>query len=80
METYSVSWRLQRITVEHAYVSVPITDELICEQPDGSGRINVELMTQRALELAAQSGVDWYPEEQRLRVHPIQKAPEAEER
>jgi hypothetical protein len=80
MPTYSVSWRLQRVTVEYAYVSVPITDDLMIEQPDGTPRLDVERMSQRAVELAQETGVKWHPEDQDVRLHPIQKAPEPEER
>ncbi|HEV2949388.1 MAG TPA: hypothetical protein VGX70_18580 [Gemmataceae bacterium] len=35
--TYSVSIRLQRTTTEVAFVSVPVTADLMIEQPDGTG-------------------------------------------
>ena len=46
---YSVSFRLQRTTTETAFVKVPVTADLMIEQPDGTGRIDVGRMVARAL-------------------------------
>jgi mevalonate pyrophosphate decarboxylase len=73
--TTSVSFRMQRTTTETAVVSVPVTDDLMIRQPDGSGRLNVEKMMQRALDMARQSGVEWQAETQQVQMHPIQIAP-----
>jgi len=73
--TYSVSFRLQRTTTEFAFVSVPVTGDLMIEQPDGSGRIDVAKMVQRAIEIGQASGVAWQPEGQQVQPHPIQTPP-----
>jgi len=70
--TYSVSWRLQRQTTEFAFVSVPVTADLIIEQPDGTGKINVEKMVQRAIEMGQASNIEWQLEVQTIQPHPIQ--------
>ena len=72
---YSVSFRLQRTTVESAFVSVPLTADLIVEQPDGTGRIDVSKMVQRAIEMGQAPDVAWQPESQQVQPHPIQTPP-----
>lgn len=76
MTSYSISFRLQRTTVEETYVSVPVTDALLREEPaeDGSFRIDTEKFVAAAIELG--SGADWLPENQQVVPHPIQKAPD----
>ena len=73
--TYSVSFRLQRTTTEVAFVSVPVTADLMIEQPDGTGRIDVAKMVQRAVALGQAPGVAWQPEGQQVQPHPIQTPP-----
>lgn len=77
---YSVSWRLRRITVEYAYVSVPVADEMVRADERGVGRIDVQAMTRYAVQMGQLPEVVWYREEQRVEPHPIQKAPEPDER
>ncbi len=79
MNTYSVSFRLQRVTVEYAYVSVPVTSDLIAKQEDGTGRIDVPRMVQRAVEMGQSPDVRWHPEDQQIQPHPLQKAPDSED-
>jgi hypothetical protein len=78
MAGYSVSFRLRRISTEYGYLSVPITEDLVIRLDDGSGRIDVEKMVQRAIEMRASPEVTWLPENQEIQPHPIQQAPEAE--
>jgi hypothetical protein len=73
--TFSVSFRLQRTTVEETFVSVQVTDELTIRQPDGTGRLNVPKMVERAIEMGQELGVVWQPESQEVHPHPIQKPP-----
>ena len=75
VRTYFVSFRLQRTTTEFAFVSVPVTGDLMVERPDGTGRIDVDRMVQRAVEMGQASGVLWQLEEEEIRPHPIQTAP-----
>ncbi len=69
---YSVSFRLQRTTTEVAFVSVPLTTDLVARQPDGSERLDVEKLSQRAVELGQTVGTSWQPESQQVQLHPIQ--------
>jgi hypothetical protein len=73
--TYSVSFRLQRTTTEFAFMSVPVTGDLMVEQPDGTGRIDAAKMVQRANEMWQAIGVAWQPEEQHVQPHPTQAPP-----
>ena len=73
--TYSVSFRLQRTTTEVAFVGVPVTADLMIAQPDGTGRIDVAKMVQRAIEMGQASGVSWQSESQHVQPHPIQTPP-----
>jgi hypothetical protein len=42
-------------------------------QPDGTGRLNVEMMVARAAEISRSPGVKWYTEQQEIGPHPLQK-------
>jgi hypothetical protein len=77
--TYSISLRLRRITVEYAYVNVPIAGDVVKPDAQGVGRIDVEEMTRRAVAMGDRPEVVWYLEEQRIEPHPLQKAPEGSE-
>ena len=80
MLTYSISLHLQRIKKECAYVSVPVTDAIMIEQADGTGRIDADKMTQIAISLSEAPDAQWHFEEQVTQPHPIQKAPEPDEK
>jgi hypothetical protein len=73
--TYSVSFRLQRTTDEFAFVSVPVTADLMIVQPDGTGRIDVTKMVQRAVEMGHAANVAWQVENRSVHPHPIQTPP-----
>jgi hypothetical protein len=72
---YSVSFRLQRTTTEFAFVSVPVTHDLMLERPDGTGSLDVERMVERAVEMASASEVMWQHESCHIQPHPIQTPP-----
>jgi hypothetical protein len=73
--SYSVSFRLQREITEVAFVSVPITEDLLIIQPDGTRKIDVTKTTHRAVELGNAPTLTWMPEGQQIRPHPIQTPP-----
>ena len=73
--TYSVSFRLQRTTTEFAFVSVPVSADLMLAQPDGTGRIDVAKIVQRAVEMGLASDVAWQQENRQILPHPIQTPP-----
>jgi hypothetical protein len=76
MTSHSISVRLQRTTVEESYVSVPVTDAVMQEEPteDGSYRLDTDKLFAAAIELG--NGADWLPEDQQVVLHPVQKAPD----
>ena len=72
---YSVSFRLQRTTTETAFVKVPVTADLMIEQPDGTASIDVAKMVARAVETGQAADVSWQLESQQVQPHPIQMPP-----
>ncbi|MFI6088439.1 hypothetical protein [Streptomyces sp. NPDC051218] len=76
MTSYSISVRLQRTTVEEAYVSVPVSDAVMQDEraEDGSYRLDTEKFVAAAIELGG--GAAWLPEHQQVALHPIQQAPD----
>lgn len=87
MPTYSISFRIQRTTVEYAYVSVPVTADVMILQEDGevqldeagTARLDVDKAVQKAVELGEAPELRWHLEKQNIQMHPIQKAPEPDE-
>jgi hypothetical protein len=73
--TYSVTFRLQRTTTESAFVSVPVTSDLIVVMNDGKGRLAVEKMLLRAAKLGADVNLDWQFERRVVEPHPVQSLP-----
>lgn len=74
-KSYSVSFRLQRTTTEFAFVSVPVSADLTILQPDGTRRIDVAKLVERAVEMGELQGVAWHIEQQEVQPHPIQTPP-----
>ena len=72
-ETYSVLVHLQRTVVLDAYVSVPVTEELLRQEADGSHRLNTDKLFAAARELGNDRRVDWQVESSDTQVHGIQK-------
>jgi hypothetical protein len=63
------------MTMEFAFVKVPVTADIVIRQPDGTGRIDGARMVQRAIELASASDLIWQIEDQQVEPHPIQTPP-----
>ena len=70
---WSVQFRLRRVTTEYCYINVPVTSDLMIPQPDGTGRLDVNRMVQRAAEISQSAEVKWYVEKKEVGPHPIQK-------
>jgi len=70
--TFSVSCRLKRTTTEVAFIKVLVTSGLIIEQPDYSGRMDVDKLIARAIELEQEADAAWSPEISQVQPHPIQ--------
>jgi hypothetical protein len=62
------------VTVEYAYVSVPIAGDLVRPDDGGVNRIDSRAMAPRAVEMGQSPEVVWYREDQQVEVHPLQKA------
>jgi hypothetical protein len=73
LDTYSIQLRMQRTTTEHAFLSVPVTSDILDFQPDGTARINAEKMMAAAVKLAAAPMTEWIIEETAIQPHPIQR-------
>lgn len=73
--------RVQRTTVEQAYVSVPVTDAVMQDEPaaDGSYRLDGEKLFAAAVELG-RGVATWQLEEREVAVHPIQGPYESRDR
>ena len=61
--TYSISLRLKRVTVEYAYVNVPVVDDVVKPDEQGVNRIDSGVLTQKAIEMSQSPNVVWYREE-----------------
>jgi hypothetical protein len=74
----SISIRLRRTTTEVAYISVPITEELLVSdvRDVAVSKLDVNKLLTAALELGAQPSTIWRLEgEKVIDLHPIQQAP-----
>jgi hypothetical protein len=74
--TYSISVRLQRTTTEETYLSVPVDEAIMQDEPAANGnyRIDPPKLWAEAIRLAEQSA-DWTLEHRQVTPHPIQRAP-----
>lgn len=74
--TVSISVRIKRTVVEEVHVLVPVTDEVIDEQPDGSGRLNGQRIFEAAVKIGQEQDLAWRREgEPLVEVHPLQTPP-----
>jgi hypothetical protein len=77
--SYSVSFRLQRVTTESAHVSVPLTPEFWKQNPERPGTlvIDTDKLAQAAVEEGRSSSTVWTLEaEPTVGLHPWQTPPE----
>ncbi len=77
-KSFSVSFRLQRVTTETAHVSIPLTPELWranVDRPDTMS-VDTEKLVQTAIERARRSTTVWVLEgEPVISAHPLQTPP-----
>jgi hypothetical protein len=86
-EQYSIAVRVKRTTVEFAFVRVPVQADVMQTNPDGSpvtdaaghAHLDGQKVFQRAVEGVEARPAAWYPESQKVEVHPIQRPLEAGE-
>jgi hypothetical protein len=77
---YSIAVKLKRVTISHAYVRVPVTDEVMKTDANGAVMLNDKgcagidpaKLTQRAIELARPQAGKWYHESDIIEPHPLQ--------
>jgi hypothetical protein len=79
VNSFSVSFRMHRVTTETAHVSVLLTPELM--QPNanepGTEKINVERLVQAALDQARLPSTVWKLDgETEIALHPVQTPPD----
>lgn len=77
--THSIQARVRRVTIEDAFVAVPVTEAVLKEQPDGSFRLDGEAVFRQATRIAADPRVPWQAESIELVPHPTQ-SPRPEDR
>jgi hypothetical protein len=75
-KTFSVQIRLRRTTIEHGYVRVEVTPDLI----GSDGNLDSEGLFRRALELGEEPQMVWHREEHIVEPHPIQQQREPHEK
>jgi hypothetical protein len=80
-KTYSIMFRLRRVTAEDAYVAVPVTAELMNPEPtaDGTFRLNTDSLWAEALRIGEDPRVEWRTESIATEPHPVQ-GPKPEDR
>jgi hypothetical protein len=71
-ETYSIRVRVRRVTIEDAYVAVPVTDAIIKPHPDGTGRIDGDLLEAEARRIGNDPRTEWKFESTETEMHPWQ--------
>jgi hypothetical protein len=77
--SYSVSFRLQRVTTESAHISVLVTNDLWLPKGDDSGTatLDVEKLVQVALAQGQLESTVWNAEHKPLiTLHPLQTTPD----
>lgn len=78
-KTYSIALRVRRITVEDAYVAVPVTDAIMKSKDDGTSTIDFEAFVTEAIRISNAPRVDWRMESSHSEAHPEQ-GPKPEDR
>ena len=73
-ETYCISLRLRRTTVEDAYVNVPLTEAITKLVEDGSRRIDTDAFAREGIRLGQDARVQWQVEAATVECHPVQQA------
>ena len=74
-KSVSLALRLQRTTIEDAYISVPLTDDLFEKKEDNSRGLNFDAFVAKGIELGNLPGVEWKAESSVSKMHGIQMAP-----
>jgi hypothetical protein len=86
-DSLSISIRVKRTTIEYSYIKVPVATNVmqttetgdLLKDENGYKRVDGKKVFDEALRLARSSSHTWYPEDQRIEAHPVQKAPDPDE-
>ena len=70
----SIALRLRRVTIEDAYVAVPVTEALVRYDADGNGRLDGEAIMADGVRIGADPRVEWAVESATIEPHPVQQA------
>lgn len=74
--TYSISVRLRRTVHETLHVLVPVTDEVMVEEPDGTAHLDGKKVFAAAVELGRGDQHVWVVDgDPVIEIHPIQGPP-----
>jgi hypothetical protein len=72
-QTYSIMLRVRRVTVEDAYVAVPVTDSILIPDGEGTARINFDAFVAEAIRIGDDPRVEWQVESTTTESHPVQR-------
>ncbi len=72
----SIMVRIRRTVIEEIHVSVPITNEMIEEEPDGSSHVSGKAVFAEAVLIGQTQELAWRREGEALvEIHPLQTPP-----
>jgi hypothetical protein len=71
-KTYSIMLRLRRVTVEDAYVAVPVTGSILVPDEEGTLRVNPDAFVTEAIRISGDPRVEWQVESTTTEPHPVQ--------
>jgi hypothetical protein len=75
--SFSVSFRLRRVRVETAHVSVPLTTEFVIGSAESSAKLDTEKLVQAATNMGRLSSTLWQAEgDAQITLHPLETPPE----
>ncbi len=76
LATISIMVRLRRTVTEEVHVSVPITEDLIVDEPDGSSHLAGGAVFAAAVRIGQTTTLAWRPEgDPVVEIHPLQTPP-----
>jgi hypothetical protein len=72
-QTYSIMLRVRRVTVEDAYVAVPVSDSILTPDDEGTARINFDAFVAQAIRISGDPRVERQTESTTTEAHPVQR-------
>jgi hypothetical protein len=76
LSNVSISVRIRRTVVEEIHISVPVTDDMIEERPDGSAGLVPGKIFEEAVRIGQTHELAWRREgESLVEIHPLQTPP-----